>query len=106
MTPLQKTLKRLLTIHGRDYVVAISPEGLKLALKGKRKGIELQWEALVSGEAALATALQASVGQFEPSAPQPPSRSKPPREEAYRVASKADAGSANRHRVRRLLPDR
>ena len=74
MTPLQKTIKRLLTINGRDYVVAVAPDGLKLTLKGKRKGIELEWEALVSGEAALAAALQASVGQFEPSGTQPPSR--------------------------------
>jgi hypothetical protein len=101
MTPLQKTLKRLLTINGGDYVIAISPDGLRLTPKGKRKGIELQWEALVSGEAALATALQASVGQFEPAAPRPPSRSKPPRGAAYGVASKADFGSTNRRRVRR-----
>jgi hypothetical protein len=101
MTPLQKTLKRLLTINGRDYVIAISPDGLRLTPKGKRKGIELQWEALVSGEAALATALQASVGQFEPSATQPPSRSKSLQEGAYRVASKANVGSANRPRIRR-----
>jgi hypothetical protein len=46
MTPLQKTLKRLLTINGRDYVIAISPDGFRLTPKGKRKGIELQWEAL------------------------------------------------------------
>jgi hypothetical protein len=66
MTPLQKTLKRALSIDGRDYVLAISPDGLKLAPKGKRKGIELKWEALVNGEAALAAALNASVGQLAP----------------------------------------
>ena len=37
--------------------------------KGKRKGIELKWEALVNGEAALAAALNASVGQLAPPAP-------------------------------------
>ena len=68
MTPLQKTLKRALSIDGRDYVLAISPEGLKLVPKGKRKGVELKWEALVNGEAALAAALNASVGQFAPPA--------------------------------------
>ena len=61
MTPLQSTLKRSLMINGREYVIAISPRGLKLTPKGKRKGIELQWEALISGETALAVALQASV---------------------------------------------
>ena len=64
MTPLQKTLKRVLSIDGRDYVITLSPDGLKLVPKGKRKGIELKWEALVSGEAALATALRASAGRF------------------------------------------
>lgn len=71
MTPLQKTLKRTLSIDGRDYVLAISPEGLKLVPKGKRKGIELKWAALVSGEVALAAALNASVGRI---LPPPPSR--------------------------------
>jgi hypothetical protein len=78
MTPLQKPLKRLLTINGQDYVIAISLDGLKLTPKGKRKGIEIQWEALVSGEAALAVALHASIGQLAPSEGQSQSRSKPP----------------------------
>jgi hypothetical protein len=76
MTPLQKPLKRLLTINGRDYVIVIAPEGLKLTPKGRRKGVELRWDALVSGEAALAVALQASVGQAPPSAVHPPLRPK------------------------------
>jgi hypothetical protein len=73
-TPLEKTLRRALKIADRDYVLAISPQGLKLTLKGHRKGLELAWDALVSGEAALATALNASVGRFtEPSEPGRPS---------------------------------
>lgn len=60
-TLLEKTLKREVLIAGRAYVVAISPLTLKLTPKGKRKGLELQWEALVSGDAALATALNASI---------------------------------------------
>ena len=51
-------------IQGRAYVVSISPVGLKLTLKGHRKGLELQWESLVSGEAALAASLNASIGEF------------------------------------------
>jgi hypothetical protein len=65
-TPLERTLKRELTLDGRIYIVAVSPEGLKLTLKGKRKGQELRWSDLVSGDAALAVALNASVGRFEP----------------------------------------
>jgi hypothetical protein len=61
---LEKTLKRELSIGGRAYILAISPEGLKLTLKGRRKGLELQWDALVTGDAALAVALNASIGKF------------------------------------------
>jgi hypothetical protein len=63
-TLLDKTLKRELHIKGQTYIIALSPEGLKLTPKGRRKGLELQWEALISGDAALAVALNASVGQF------------------------------------------
>lgn len=63
-TPLEKTLKRELRVHDRAYILAISPLTLKLTLKGKRKGLELKWEALVSGDAALATALNASLGSL------------------------------------------
>jgi hypothetical protein len=42
-------------------MLTITPEGFKLVPKGKRKGQELSWDAVVSGEAALATALNASL---------------------------------------------
>jgi hypothetical protein len=61
MTKLDKTLKRELDIEGEAYILAISPEGLKLTVKGRRKGMELAWKDLVSGSAALATALNASL---------------------------------------------
>ena len=64
MTPLHSTLKRSLTIDGRDYVLTLSEKTLKLTLKGKRNGVELSWAQLVSGEAALAVALHASLGAF------------------------------------------
>ena len=63
-TPLHSTLKRALTIDGRDYVVTLTEVALKLTLKGKRNGVELPWVQLVNGEAALAVALHASLGAF------------------------------------------
>jgi hypothetical protein len=60
-TKLDKNLKREIEIEGKPYMLTISPEGLKLVPKGKRNGLELAWRALVSGEAALATALNASL---------------------------------------------
>jgi hypothetical protein len=62
-TKLDKPLKRELDIDGDAYTLTITPEGLKLVLKGKRKGQELAWKDLVSGEAALAVALNASLKQ-------------------------------------------
>jgi hypothetical protein len=61
MTPLDKPLKRELTVGGVGYTLTIHPNGLKLVEKGKRNGIELAWKDIVSGDAGLAVALQASV---------------------------------------------
>ena len=60
-TKLEKPLKREVELDGKPYMLTITPEGLKLVPKGKRNGVELAWKALVSGEAALATALNASL---------------------------------------------
>lgn len=61
MTPLDKLLRRELQIDGKPYTLVVSPDDLKLVEKGKRKGIVLAWKDLVSGDAALAAALQASL---------------------------------------------
>lgn len=61
MTPLDKPLRRELLIGDDLYTLTLDPEGLKLMRKGHRKGLDLRWEDLVSGDAALATALQASL---------------------------------------------
>jgi hypothetical protein len=60
-TKLEKPLKREIQVSGKPYVLTVTPAGFKLVPKGKRKGQELSWEALVSGEAALAVALNASL---------------------------------------------
>ena len=61
MTRLEKPLRREILIDEAAYVVTIDPAGLKLTAKGRRKGLELAWKDMVSGEAALATALNASI---------------------------------------------
>lgn len=60
-TRLDKPLKRELDIDGDPYTLTVTPQGLKLTRKGRRKGHELAWRDLVSGDAALATALNASL---------------------------------------------
>src|ERR1700692_1977714 len=91
MTPLDKSLKRVLKINGRDFVVTLTPDALKITEKGHRLGLELKWADLVSGESALAVALRASVGQFQkdvqPSIP-------PPKPAARRKAPTAAASRA------------
>jgi len=62
MTPLDKPIRRELEIEGKAYTLILEPDGFKLAEKGRRKGLELRWADLVSGDAALAAALQASQG--------------------------------------------
>ena len=84
MTPLHSTLKRALTIDGREYVLTLNETAIKLTLKGKRNGVELSWAQLVNGEAALAVALHASLGAFSTqnkasSAPTPKRGARPAR---------------------------
>jgi len=59
-TKLNSAFKRELDVNGEKYTLTLTPDGFRLVQKGKRKGIELQWSSLVNGEAALATALNAS----------------------------------------------
>jgi len=64
MTRLDKPLKRELKIKGKPHVLTIDSNGFKLIRKGRRKGIEIAWQALVSGDAAMAVALNASLGKL------------------------------------------
>lgn len=60
-TRLETPLKREILIKGEPYRLTVSPLGLHLARKGRRKGYELSWLDFVNGEAALASALNASL---------------------------------------------
>jgi len=64
MTKLEKSLKRELRVKKQSFVLTIDPEGFKITKKGRRKGVAIRWEDLVSGEAAMAVALRASVGSL------------------------------------------
>jgi hypothetical protein len=64
MTRLDKPIKRELRLKGGPHVLTIDPDGLRLTKKGRRKGIEIAWKDLVSGDAAMAVALNASVGKL------------------------------------------
>lgn len=62
-TKLEKTLQREIQIQGKPFVVTMTPLGIKLTEKGRRKGQELAWTDWVNGDAALAVALNASLEQ-------------------------------------------
>ena len=64
-TVLDKALKRQITVDDAEYTVTINPEGLRLTGKGKRNAaVTLRWADLLSGEAAMAVALNASLGAY------------------------------------------
>ena len=72
-TRLDGPVRRELDIAGNAYTLTITPQNMTLVRKGRRKGLELEWAQLVSGEAALATALNASL-TANLAAPVPPAR--------------------------------
>jgi hypothetical protein len=68
-TVLDKELRRQVTVDGVAYTVALDPEGFRLIGKGRRKPeVQLLWRDLLSGEAAMAVALNASLGTNRTSA--------------------------------------
>jgi hypothetical protein len=112
---LDKPLKRELAIGQEPYMLTIAPDGLRLVPKGKRNGVELRWEDLVSGQAALAVALNASIerlarrdrrpatGNQARAAPATSGRAAEPPEapSVRRGRSKSSASPAPRPRTRR-----
>lgn len=60
-TKLEKSIKRELEIDGKAYMITISPEGVKVTQKGFRKGPEITWRSIISGDASLREDLNLSV---------------------------------------------
>jgi hypothetical protein len=102
MTPLDKTLKRALQINGRDYVVTLTPDALKVTAKGHRLGVDLKWADLISGESALAVALHASLGKFQDDVkPVARTAAEPARQPIKTAASRPTRKSVARRAARR-----
>ena len=60
-TKLEKPIKRELEHAGVVYTVTIAPDGIKVVEKGKRKGREVSWASIISGDAELSEALRISI---------------------------------------------
>lgn len=65
-TKLDKTIKRELAHKGEVFTVAISPEGIKVTRKGARKGHELSWDSIISGDAELYRDMKISIDAMKP----------------------------------------
>jgi hypothetical protein len=63
VTKLHDVLRREINIKGRPYVVALDEKGIKLTVKGRRNGQQVLWDDFVSGDAALAVSLTASLAR-------------------------------------------
>jgi hypothetical protein len=50
---LTEPIKREVQLDGQLHTVTIGPKGVHIAPKGKRKGHELSWKDLASGDAEL-----------------------------------------------------
>ena len=61
---LESLIKRELKLGNETYTVSMSPDGVKIVLKGRRKGREISWETLLSGDAELTQQLKMSVDAF------------------------------------------
>ncbi|HUI59271.1 MAG TPA: hypothetical protein VLX90_03575 [Steroidobacteraceae bacterium] len=64
-TKLDKLLKREIDIDGKPYMVTLSPEGVKLTEKGKRKGQEVSWKGLLNGQSATPVSLSGASPESE-----------------------------------------
>lgn len=60
-TKLDKAIKRELEHKGQRYTVVISPEGIKVTRKSARKGHEISWDSIISGDAELYRDMKISI---------------------------------------------
>jgi len=88
-TKLDTTLKRELRVLGKPYTLTLTPEGLNLTPKGRRKGYALAWADLVSGDAALAVALNASLARGPRAEPSEP-KAGPARARRAKLSNRSD----------------
>ncbi len=64
-TRLDKVIKREIEVAGALYTVSMSPAGVRIVPKGGRKGREMSWQSILSGDAELAEQLNISVDAYQ-----------------------------------------
>jgi hypothetical protein len=68
-TKLDKAIKRELEVDGKLYTITIAPDGVKVVEKGKRKGQEISWRSIISGDAVLTENLRISLDATDATTP-------------------------------------
>ena len=61
VTPLDRPLRREVQVDGKAYVVTLTPDGVRIVLKGHRKGVEVSWQDILNGGATLQAQLVESL---------------------------------------------
>jgi hypothetical protein len=88
-TVLDKELRRRITVGGVEYTIVLDPGGIRVLGKGKRRPeVELRWNDLLSGEAAMAVALNASLSTHKRQAPAKPAARQPGNRASQSAAQK------------------
>jgi hypothetical protein len=89
-TVLDRELRRQVTVDRVVYTLAVDPEGIRLVGKGKRRPeVELRWRDLLSGDTAMAVALNASLSGKRQASAKP--ASEPPADRTRKPASRKPA---------------
>ena len=57
------SLELTVRIRGEPYYLTVTAQSFRLVRKGKREGIELPWSAFASEDAAMLSALHASIAR-------------------------------------------
>ncbi|MEO8605131.1 MAG: hypothetical protein ABI629_21365 [bacterium] len=103
MTVLDRPLRRAITIDGATYVATLSHAGVRLTEKGRRKGVEVTWAQILSGEVTLHRQLAESLEQGDAKAKHASDRSRTrgPAQRTAQVIDPENAAAAAQARRRR-----
>ena len=63
VTRLERPIRRLVRIDDKEFVVTLMPTGVRVVLKGRRKGVEATWRQILEGEVELHAQLKESLVQ-------------------------------------------
>ena len=63
VTPLDRPLRRAVLVDGEPYVVTIDNHGVRIVPKGRRKGHEVAWRDILSGDVTLQAQLVESLAR-------------------------------------------